>query len=92
VAQDAPTLIASRLTVEPGDVVVTCLKPTIDGRGSIVRLFGAGGRTTKAKLQWSDPAPKSVFKSNLAEARLEKIDGPVEVPGFGIVTLRAEQE
>ena len=85
-----PAITASRLRVEPNEVIVASLKPSADRKAMIVRLFGAGGRTAKAKLTWSDPVPKTISISNLAEEPQSKVTGPIDVPAFGIVTVRAE--
>jgi hypothetical protein len=55
-----------------------------------VRLFGASGKTTKVKLSWSKPAPSKIWLSDTSEKRTEKLGSEVEVPAWGIVTLRAE--
>jgi len=88
--QQTPAVVPSRLRVEPEGVIVTSLKPSADGRALVVRLFGAGGRAAKARLTWSNPQPKSVSISNLSEELGKRVDGPIEVPAFGIVTVRAE--
>jgi alpha-mannosidase len=80
----------SLVTVQPDDVIVSALKPSRDGKAWIVRLFGAGGRAARARLRWSPPAPRSVWLSNLAEGPELQITGEIEVPAFGMVTLRAE--
>ena len=90
-AADAPARIASRLRVDSDDVLVATLKPSNDGKAWILRLFGASGKSAKATLAWAEPAPKTVCLSNLAEQPQAKADGPVEVPAYGIVTLRAER-
>jgi hypothetical protein len=76
--------------VEPAEVIVTALKPSGDGKALIVRLFGAGGRDAAAKLAWRDPPPKTVWLSNLAEEPKAELTGSVDVPAYGIVTIRAE--
>jgi hypothetical protein len=55
-----------------------------------VRLFGASGKTEKIKLAWADPAPQQVWLSGTSEKPGEKAGPSVNVPGWGIVTLRAE--
>ncbi|MBN2477500.1 MAG: hypothetical protein JXB62_23035 [Pirellulales bacterium] len=85
-----PSLVASRLRVEPDGVIVTALKPSRDGKALIVRLFGAGGKPAKAKLGWSEPAPRSISTTDLFEEPGAELTGQVDVPAFGIVTLRAE--
>lgn len=79
-----------RLQVSTEDVVVTALKPADQGKGWIVRLYGASGETRKVKLKWTTPEPSRVFLSDLSERPYELVKGAVQVPGWGIVTLRAE--
>jgi hypothetical protein len=79
----------SRLLVEPEGVVVLAMKPSDDHKAIIVRLFGASGRTQKARLRWAAPAPKAIWLSNTSERPLEKIGSEVEVPAWDVVTLRA---
>jgi hypothetical protein len=80
----------SRFTLAPEDVVVIGLEPREGGRALLVRLFGASGVDRSARLAWSAPQPTAVFLSDTAGGRRARVDGPVEVPGFGVVTLRAE--
>lgn len=79
-----------RLRVEPAEVLVTALKPTDDGAGLVVRLYGGSEKSSKAKLNWSGAQPVAVHLSDTSEAPREKVRGSVSVPGHGIVTLRVE--
>jgi alpha-mannosidase len=78
------------LTLDTPEVIVASIKPSNDRKAWIVRLFGAGGKTARLDLHWGQSAPKTVWISNLAEEQAKVATGPVEVPAFGIVTLRAE--
>ena len=72
-------------------VVVTAFKPSDDGKAWIVRLFGASGKTEKVKLAWAKPAPQAgLAQRHQRAAAREGGRFAVEVPGWGIVTLRAE--
>ncbi len=82
----------TRLQVEPPGVLVTAFKPSDDGKAMIVRLFGASGRNAKASLRWSQPEPQSLWLSDIGERPIRKLDGPIDVPAWGIVTLRASAE
>jgi alpha-mannosidase len=82
---------SSILSVKPAGVIVTAFKPSDVGRAWIVRLFNAGGRSEKARLIWAKPA-KTVWLSNLAEEKVAKITGPVEMAAYEIVTLRVPLE
>jgi alpha-mannosidase len=86
----AAQTLKSRLRLSSEQVLVSALKPSDDGKGLIVRLFGASGKTEKVKLSWASPAPHHVWLSDTSEAAKQDCSNSVEVPGWGIVTLRAE--
>ncbi len=88
--RSAPASAVPRFQVEPSGVVVTGLKRSRDGRALIVRLYGASGGTSKASLKWSEPLPVTVTLSDTSERPGPPVRGAVEVPGYGLVTLRAE--
>jgi alpha-mannosidase len=79
------------LSVEPSGVIVTGFKPSDDGKAVIVRLFGASGKDCKVKLNWAEPRQRIVYHSDTSEKPLEKAGKDIEVPAWGIVTLRAER-
>ena len=78
-----------RVSLSSDRVVATALKPSDDGRGWILRLFGASGKPEQVKINWS-PAPRQVWLSDPSEKPLQPVRGSLEVPGCGIVTVRAE--
>jgi len=78
------------LELDTPDVIVASIKPSGFGRAWIVRLFGAAGRPAKATLRWRQNAPEILWISNLAEEPITAVTGPVDVPAYGLVTLRAE--
>ena len=80
----------SRLRLSSDRVLVSALKPSDDGKGVIVRLFGASGKSEKIRLAWGHPSPHHVWLSDTSEAAKQECGNSVEVPGWGIVTLRAE--
>jgi alpha-mannosidase len=80
---------ASPLRIEPDSVIATAFKPADDGKALVVRLFGASAKTQKAKLTWAT-APKEVWLSDASERPLKKASGKIEVPGWGLTTLRAD--
>lgn len=89
-ARGSKTGSAPRLKLTCPGVLVTGLKPADDGRALIIRLWGASGREAQTELIWSDPAPSGLSLSDSSERPIRKVDGAVTVPGWGIVTLRAE--
>jgi len=81
---------APLLKISSEDVLVTGLKPSDDGHAIIVRLFGASGKTETVKLDWGAFEPKAVFVTDTSEKAGANVDGRVTVPGYGLVSLRAE--
>jgi alpha-mannosidase len=79
-----------RLALSSDKVLITAFKPSDDGKARIVRLFGASGETEKVKLSWASPAPRQVWFSDTSELPRQKATPIIEVPSWGIVTLRAE--
>jgi hypothetical protein len=80
----------SRLTLSSPDVVVTGFKPSDDGKALIVRLWEATGRETQTRVTWGEPAPRRVWLSDTSEKPLHPAGETVRLPGWGLVTLRAE--
>jgi len=87
---DTPPESGPLLRTSSNEVLVTALKPSDDGRALMVRLFGAAGRTVRTTLVWSPPAPEKLWLSDTSEKPGRRLTGPVEVPAYGVVTLRAE--
>jgi len=81
---------APLVRVEPADVIVSGLKPSDDGKAIIVRLLGASDKPMNARLTWSQPAPKRLWISDTSERPRHEVVGDVQVPAWGVVTLRAE--
>jgi alpha-mannosidase len=90
-AGDAPRGEESLLKLQGDDVLVIAMKPSDDGKAWIVRLFGASGKDSKTNMVWSAPGPKQIFLSDTSEKPLRKIEGPIDVPAWEIVTIRAER-
>jgi hypothetical protein len=82
--------LASRLKIEGDGVLVSAMKPSDDGKAIIVRLYGASGNDSMVKLTWSEPVPTKIWLSDASEQPLKEAGERIEVPGWGIVTLRAE--
>ncbi len=81
-----------RVLIDSEDVIATTLKPSIDGKGLILRLFGASGKPAKVKLYWNNPMPKTLWLSDTGEKPLKKLGDSINVPAWGLITIRAEME
>ena len=87
----APAKARLWLTGQSGETVrVTALKPSDDGKALIARLYGAGGKDERIKLNFSEPKPARLWLSDTSERPLKKLGAEVAVPAWGIVTVRAE--
>jgi hypothetical protein len=80
----------SLLKLSSDEVVVMGFRPSDDKKAWIIRLFGAGGKNENVKLAWGERKPAAVYLSGTSEKAGEKIGNNVPVPGYGLVTLRAE--
>jgi len=89
--ESAPSRIASRLQLDSNQVIVTALRPSRDGRALIVRLFNVTDQPARTNLSWSDPSPSDLQRSDFQEQAGEAIQGPIDIPPYGLVTLRAER-
>ncbi len=81
---------SSRLSLTSPEVLVTGFKPSDDGRALILRLWGATGKETKTDLTWSMPTPAALAISDSSEQPRRTMPGPITVPPWGVVTVRAE--
>jgi len=82
--------LASLLTVSSPDVLVETLRLTDDGRAVLVRLYGASGEPRVVRLAWESLRPRQVWLSDPYGVPLRRADAAIEVPGYGMVTLRGE--
>jgi alpha-mannosidase len=89
-AQGQRSRMGLKLRIDREDVLVQECKRSADGSAWIVRLFGASGEDRKAGLMWADGRPIKVWRSNLSELPLERIDTQVDVPAWDLITLRIE--
>jgi len=80
----------SLLAVASPEVLVETLKVSEDGEALIVRLFGVAGRDAPVELGWGAVRPASLWLTDLTEQPLAPADSGVTVPGYGVVSLRAE--
>ena len=71
-------------------MIATAFKPSDEGRALILRLYAASGRDEVARITWADPQPRSLWLSDASERPGTRVTGPVDIPAWGLVTLRAE--
>jgi alpha-mannosidase len=86
--QDPPP--GSLFTVSSPDVLVESVKVSDDGQALILRLFGVSGKTERVRLTWDAQRPESLWMTDLTERRRAPAARTLEVPGYGVVSLRAQ--
>lgn len=87
---DGPSPRSSVVRIEPSNVVATILKPSRNGRAWILRLFNPTEQSHRVALDWSEPTPKKVCVSNLAEEAGTPLDERIEMAPYEFVTVRAQ--
>jgi hypothetical protein len=90
VAATGPAAAGPRFTIQSGGAIVAAFVPSEDHKALIVRLFGASGKADRVTFHWAAPVPKTVWLSDVAQRPVGAMAGPVDVPAWGIVTLRAD--
>jgi len=75
------------LTLGAGSLVATRLEPAANGEGWILRLFNASSEPETLRLSGEALDGGRVFLGGLDGSRGPALRAPLEVPGFGIVTL-----
>jgi alpha-mannosidase len=83
--------MASRLRIEPVDVLALALKPSDDTDGLMIRLFGASGENRRARLVWPADEPRRLSLSDTSESRFHPLPDEIPVAGWDVVTVRAER-
>jgi alpha-mannosidase len=90
-ARDRKSADAPRPKIDSKDVFLTAFKPADDGKGYVLRLFAGAGRDVDVLLGWDGKAPAAVYRSDTLESRGgAKVDGPVHLAAWQVLTLRAE--
>ncbi len=76
------------LTVRSEGFVATRLLPSYDGKAWVLRLFNASSGSEKLLLSGEAFGGGRVFLSDVDGTQGPRLSSPLEVPAFGILTLR----
>ncbi|HSA96900.1 MAG TPA: hypothetical protein VLJ16_12680, partial [Acidobacteriota bacterium] len=79
------------LSVDSPSFIAMSLRASADGRASVLRLFNASGRPEPLRLSGGAWDAGRVFLSDVEGTRGAKPSGPIDVPAYGILTLRVGQ-
>lgn len=89
-ADPARPVVRASLDVEGDGVVLTSVRPSRDGKALMVRLFAASGQPERFTV--GRAKPQNVYLSDPRESRGRKVAGPIDLAGYGVVTLRLEPQ
>jgi alpha-mannosidase len=79
---------APPFTLASANVLVETIKVSEDGNATIVRLFGASGKDERVALRFASRQP-AVVLSDLSELSRRAVNpDAIDVPAYGVVTLR----
>ena len=85
---DGAKSVESLVTVDNPNVVVTSIKPSRDGRATMIRLFAAGGEPSLVRI--ASQQGWKFYRSTPDEKREEVVLGPIHMSAFEVTLLRAE--
>ncbi|CAN5395716.1 glycoside hydrolase family 38 C-terminal domain-containing protein [soil metagenome] len=80
----------SLFTLDDPTVVATRVVPSDDGKAIIVRLYGATKTSRYVHIQWRKGLGP-VSRTDLSQKPGPLLGNSIEVPGWGVVTLRVER-
>ncbi len=83
--------LAPLFRIEPPDVIVTSLRPSEDEGALMIRLYNASAQKRSVKLTWEAFRPAAVYHSSPFENKKKEIAFPLDLPPFGILTVRADR-
>ncbi len=79
------------IAVGPGPIVALTLKPAAGESGWVLRLYNASDRPAPLRLSGEAFERDRVFLSDIDGAAAAPLTAPLEVPAFGILTLRVSR-
>jgi alpha-mannosidase len=83
-------LAAPRMTINPDNLLLTAFKSSEDGKAWIARFFNPSDVSVTAKMNWAQPQPAGLWRSDMSEKPLEKINDTLTVPAWSLLTVRAD--
>ncbi len=90
-AEPQAEAVKSFLQVEPSTIVITSVRSAEKGRALLVRLFNAGARPETVQLNSTDSEMNAMYMSSPKGERGTPVNDHIEIPAFGIRTLRLEK-
>ena len=87
IADDNIPELKSMFTIENKNIILSTIRPSLDKKGFILRLYNASYQQQKPKIKWEKLQPKNIYRSNANEEKLEKFNADASWPPFAFKTL-----
>jgi alpha-mannosidase len=82
--------LKSLFTIENENVILSTIKPSVDKKGIVLRLYNASSESQKPALSWEKLQPKKVYWSNANQEKLQSFNPDESWPPFAFTTLYLE--
>lgn len=82
--------LKSLFTIENKNVIVSTIKPSVDKKGIMLRLYNASAESQKPGFTWKKLQPKKVYWSNANQEKLQAFNPDESWPPFAFTTLYLE--
>ncbi len=79
--------IKSLFTIENNNIILSTIKPSVDKKGVILRLYNASYQSQKPEIKWEKLQPEKIYWSNANQEKLQAFDPDTSWPPFAFKTL-----
>jgi alpha-mannosidase len=79
--------LKSLFTIENKNIILSAIKPSVDKKGVMLRLYNADAEPQKAGLKWNILQPKKIYWSNANQEKLQPYNYDESWPPFAFRTL-----
>jgi alpha-mannosidase len=82
--------LKSLLAIQNKNIILSTIKPSVDKKGMIIRLYNASYQSQKPGIEWKRLQPKKIYWSNANQQKLQSFDENTDWPPFAFKTLYLE--
>ncbi|HEU5366226.1 MAG TPA: glycoside hydrolase family 38 C-terminal domain-containing protein [Hanamia sp.] len=83
--------LKSLFTIENKSIILSTIKPSVDEKGIMLRLYNSSSESQKPGLIWNKLQPKKVYWSNANQEKLQQFNPDESWPPFTFKTLYLER-
>jgi hypothetical protein len=79
--------LKSLFTIENKNVLLSTIKPSVDKKGFVLRLYNASYQSQKPEIKWGRLQPKEIYWSNANAEKIKIFNADESWPPFAFKTL-----